>query len=90
MIIAFISEDELEPAGSSVVNFGNQMQLCEWKLSKTALRSGDEFSVFLRWRAKTHVAGVYLWPDLERLEVLSDVPGAEINVVELGDVHVFP
>lgn len=30
------------------------------------------------------LVGVYLWPDLERLPVLADVPGAEENVVEIA------
>jgi hypothetical protein len=34
--------------------------------------------------------GVYLWPDLERLPVLVDVPGAQINVAELGSVEIVP
>jgi hypothetical protein len=36
------------------------------------------------------VAGVYLWPGLERLPVLADVPGAQDNVIELGTVRVAP
>ncbi|MBN1813298.1 MAG: hypothetical protein JXA14_15790 [Anaerolineae bacterium] len=36
------------------------------------------------------VAGVYLWPELERLPVLSDVPGAENNGIELETVRVAP
>jgi hypothetical protein len=36
------------------------------------------------------LTGVYLWPELERLPVLSDVPGAEDNVIELGTVRVVP
>jgi hypothetical protein len=38
---------------------------------------------------RLHV-GVYLWPDLERLSVLSDVPGAANNTVELGQVEISP
>ncbi len=34
------------------------------------------------------LVGVYLWPSLERLPVLADVPGAEMRVVELGNVRV--
>jgi hypothetical protein len=34
--------------------------------------------------------GVYLWPDLERLPVLSDVPGAERDAVELSRVEIGP
>nr|HID14449.1 hypothetical protein [Anaerolineae bacterium] len=36
------------------------------------------------------LVGVYLWPGLERLPVLADVPGAEIGVVELENVRVVP
>jgi hypothetical protein len=32
--------------------------------------------------------GVYLWPSLERLPVLEDVPGADIQVMELRDVRI--
>jgi len=34
--------------------------------------------------------GVYLWPEVDRLPVLSDAPGAEINVVELESVRIAP
>ena len=34
--------------------------------------------------------GVYLWPSLERLPVLADVPGSENDVVELESVGVAP
>jgi hypothetical protein len=34
--------------------------------------------------------GVYLWPDVERLLVLSDVPGAENDAVELSRVEIAP
>jgi hypothetical protein len=34
------------------------------------------------------LVGVYLWPSLERLPVLADVPGAEIGVVELKSVRI--
>jgi hypothetical protein len=34
--------------------------------------------------------GVYLWPDVERLPVLSDVPGAENDAVELSSVEIEP
>jgi hypothetical protein len=34
--------------------------------------------------------GVYLWPDVERLLVLSDVPGAENDAVELSGVEIAP
>jgi hypothetical protein len=34
--------------------------------------------------------GVYLWPDVERLPVLSDVPGAEDDAVELSRVEIEP
>jgi hypothetical protein len=33
---------------------------------------------------------VYLWPSLERLPVLDDVPGAEMRVVDLGSVRIMP
>ena len=36
------------------------------------------------------LVGVYLWPGLERLPVLADVPGAEVNAVELERVRVAP
>jgi hypothetical protein len=36
------------------------------------------------------VAGVYLWPSLERLPVLVDVPGAEMRAVELGSIRIVP
>jgi hypothetical protein len=36
------------------------------------------------------LAGVYLWPSLERLPLLSDVPGAENNVIELQRVRIAP
>jgi hypothetical protein len=36
------------------------------------------------------VVGVYLWPSLERLPVLSDVPGAEAGAVELERVYITP
>lgn len=36
------------------------------------------------------VTGVYLWPELERLAVLSDVPRAEDNVIELETVRIAP
>jgi hypothetical protein len=36
------------------------------------------------------LVGVYLWPSLERLPVLDDVPGAEMNVIELGNVRILP
>jgi len=36
------------------------------------------------------LAGVYLWPGLERLPVLAGVPGAEDDVIELGTVRVAP
>jgi hypothetical protein len=39
----------------------------------------DEYQVLL---------GVYLWPSLERLPVLADVPGAENNTMVLGSVRV--
>jgi len=34
------------------------------------------------------LVGAYLWPDLERLPVLTDVPGAEVRAVEIGKVRV--
>lgn len=34
--------------------------------------------------------GMYRWPSLERLPVLSDVPGAENNMIELGKVRIAP
>ncbi|MBL7064795.1 MAG: hypothetical protein ISS49_11415 [Anaerolineae bacterium] len=36
------------------------------------------------------MVGVYLWPSLERLPVLADVPGAEASVVELENVRIAP
>jgi hypothetical protein len=36
------------------------------------------------------LVGVYLWPSMERLPVLADVPGAEMRVVELGGVQIVP
>jgi hypothetical protein len=36
------------------------------------------------------VAGVYLWPSLERLPVLADLPGAENNMIELEKVSIAP
>jgi hypothetical protein len=36
------------------------------------------------------LVGVYLWPSLERLEVLTDVQGAEMRVAELMDVRIVP
>jgi hypothetical protein len=36
------------------------------------------------------LVGVYLWPSLKRLPVLTDVPGAEVGVVELGNVRIAP
>jgi hypothetical protein len=36
------------------------------------------------------LVGMYRWPSLERLPVLSDVPGAQDNVIELGTVRVAP
>ncbi len=36
------------------------------------------------------VAGVYLWPSLERLPVLADGPEAERGLVALGDVTIAP
>jgi hypothetical protein len=36
------------------------------------------------------LAGVYLWPEIERLPVLSNVPGAETAAVELGSVEIGP
>ena len=35
-------------------------------------------------------AGMYRWPSLERLLVLSDVPGAENNMIELEKVRIAP
>jgi len=34
------------------------------------------------------LVGVYLWPSLERLPVLADVPGAEMRFVELQSVRI--
>ena len=34
------------------------------------------------------LVGVYLWPDLERLPVLGDVPGTEVRAVEIGKVQI--
>jgi hypothetical protein len=36
------------------------------------------------------LVGVYLWPTLERLPVLANVPGAESGAVELTNVEVAP
>ena len=36
------------------------------------------------------LVGVYLWPSLERLPVLTDVPGAQGSMVELGNVRIAP
>jgi hypothetical protein len=36
------------------------------------------------------LVGVYLWPSVERLPVLADVPGAEMRVVDLGGVQIVP
>jgi hypothetical protein len=36
------------------------------------------------------LVGVYLWPSLERLSVLSDVPDAENGTIELGEVELRP
>jgi hypothetical protein len=36
------------------------------------------------------LVGVYLWPGVERLPVLADVPGAEKRAVELGRVEIVP
>lgn len=36
------------------------------------------------------LVGVYLWPSLERLPVLTGVPGAEMRVVELRSVRIVP
>ena len=36
------------------------------------------------------LTGVYLWPSLERLPVLADVPGAEVGTVELERVRIVP
>jgi len=36
------------------------------------------------------LAGVYLWPSLDRLPVLDDVPGADAGTVELGRVRIAP
>jgi hypothetical protein len=36
------------------------------------------------------LVGVYLWPGVERLPVLADVPGAEMRVVDLGGVQIVP
>jgi hypothetical protein len=36
------------------------------------------------------LVGMYRWPSLERLPVLSNVPGAENHVIELETVTVFP
>lgn len=34
------------------------------------------------------LTGVYLWPSLERLPVLADVPGAEVRAVEINRIQV--
>jgi hypothetical protein len=34
------------------------------------------------------LTGVYIWPSLERLPVLADIPGAEVRAVELGSVRI--
>ena len=36
------------------------------------------------------LVGVYLWPNLERLPVRTDVQGAEMRVAELTDVQIVP
>ncbi len=36
------------------------------------------------------LVGVYLRPSLERLPVLTGVPGAEMRVVELRSVRIVP
>jgi hypothetical protein len=36
------------------------------------------------------LVGMYRWPSLERLTILSDVPGAEDDVIELETVRVAP
>lgn len=36
------------------------------------------------------LVGVYLWPDIERLPVLSEVRGADVRAVELGRMEVVP
>jgi hypothetical protein len=36
------------------------------------------------------LVGMYRWPSLERLSVLSDMPGAENDVIELQTVRVVP
>ncbi|MGD2148450.1 MAG: hypothetical protein PVH41_17280, partial [Anaerolineae bacterium] len=36
------------------------------------------------------LVGVYLWPEIERLQVLSNVPGAETGTIELGSVEIAP
>jgi hypothetical protein len=36
------------------------------------------------------LVGVYLWPSLERMPVLTDVQGAEMRVAELTDVQIVP
>jgi hypothetical protein len=36
------------------------------------------------------LVGVYLWPSLERLPVLADVPGEEVGTVELERVRIAP
>jgi hypothetical protein len=36
------------------------------------------------------LTGMYRWPSLERLPVLSDVPGAENSTVELGELELRP
>ena len=36
------------------------------------------------------LAGVYLWPSLERLPVLADVSTGESDAVALGSVRVVP
>ena len=34
------------------------------------------------------LVGVYVWPDMTRLPVTTDIPGADGDVVEIGDVRV--
>jgi hypothetical protein len=36
------------------------------------------------------LVGVYLWPDIERLPVLSGVPGGAVGAVELSRIRVVP
>ena len=147
--LSFVPQSEFGPGNGIGVDFGAQMRLRGWDLSRTTLRPGDTLTVTLSWEARAELsehyvvflhllspngeliaqhdlapvgefipadawtpgstfrypatltlpddllpgdyrltAGVYRWPDLERLPVRSDVPGSEENAVELKSVRV--